>query len=394
MSASASSMSTSTITFINVPPFKNVTFRVCDGIRLTLDVSYIQGNPICKTKTLMLYYHSDEPIIATSSSKLGKMLMKKGLDTQFAVNLLNCLNKIVNGINLYHVYKNEDDSDGLNLQDCISHKYGIAAKKSPKFNEFNDSNDSDDYKNSNDSDNSSENSSISSDSNDSNDSSGDKHKDLTKQRLMISPRTGRYNQTSSDNAKPLEFFKNLLDSSNHVIRSILDTKRDPKCPLILKSLQKLTFVPVWCYVSRSGKIQGANVEHICHLAFILERLVHNSDYPEFNNQAALALLNVSQQSEQTHLSIERLNISAYQHECERHKFYKTAFINEKSEHAKTREKLDKVIEQQAELIDTCSGLKEQNKELKEKNEELVECNHQLSANLSIAVDKLNLVRED
>ena len=46
-------------TISNEPVFINKRFDVCEGVYFTIDIAYIQGHPIAKTKTLQLYYRND-----------------------------------------------------------------------------------------------------------------------------------------------------------------------------------------------------------------------------------------------------------------------------------------------------------------------------------------------
>lgn len=93
----------------------------------------------------------------------------------------------------------------------------------------------------------------------------------------------------------------------------------------------------------------------------------------------MALLNITNESDETALTIEEINESNYKHAVERKRFYKSAYEEEKTAHAKTHEKLDMVIEQNASLIrkndellqankdqtKTINDLHQENKELKE-----------------------------
>ena len=151
-----------------------------------------------------------------------------------------------------------------------------------------------------------------------------------------------------------------------MIKSKLDTVRDKRLPEVIPDLKHLQFIPIWSYVNPT-LAKSKSAVHISHLAFILERLVHNDNYPEFNNAAALALLNAAQESNEVNLSVETIIENSYNHAIERKRFYKKALIDEKDAHAKTQMKLDKVIEQNQTLLKTVVEQTTEIKELREMN---------------------------
>ena len=86
-------------------------------------------------------------------------------------------------------------------------------------------------------------------------------------------------------------------------------------------------------------------------------------------------------SEQTQLTVETLNRKTFEYQAERKRFYKKALADEKSAHAQTQAKLDKVIEQNAELIanskqkdEKIDQLLAENKETKETLDLLINMN--------------------
>lgn len=145
--------------------------------------------------------------------------------------------------------------------------------------------------------------------------------------------------------------------------------RDPRLPEKISNLKDLHYIPIWTYVHPSlAKNQGTTI-HVCHFAFLLERLAHNDNYPEFNNAAALALLNITNESDASGLDIETINENKYNRVVERKRFYKNAYREEKVAHAETQEKLNIVIDQNACLIKEVTSLHTENAQLMKVNQE-------------------------
>ena len=59
-----------------------------------------------------------------SRSPLAKSLISNGLNSQFAVNLINYLNRLINGYNLYDVYINNinEIDKTSDIRDYITHE--------------------------------------------------------------------------------------------------------------------------------------------------------------------------------------------------------------------------------------------------------------------------------
>lgn len=93
------------------PEFKRERFDINKNVYFTIEIAYFDGHPIAKTKTLKLYYHSKNAEEMSTQSALGKSFMMNGMSSQFAVNLVNYLCRLINGHNLYHVYANNDNSN-------------------------------------------------------------------------------------------------------------------------------------------------------------------------------------------------------------------------------------------------------------------------------------------
>ena len=86
--------------------FEEVTFHINKDIKLTAEVAYYRGHPICKTKTVVLEYFG-EIFSSASRSSFSDRLIKDSMQDAYVVELVNYLSRIVNGCNYFEVYKNE-----------------------------------------------------------------------------------------------------------------------------------------------------------------------------------------------------------------------------------------------------------------------------------------------
>lgn len=106
------------------PIFEVKRFTINKDVYFNIEIAYIEGHPIVKTKTLKLYYHSDKPEDMSYGTVISKSLMKYGTRDKFAVNLLNYLCRLINGYNLFHCYaQDEIKSSKEELKEFISHEY-------------------------------------------------------------------------------------------------------------------------------------------------------------------------------------------------------------------------------------------------------------------------------
>ena len=104
--------------------FKQERFNINKDVYFTVEIAYFDGHPIAKTKSLKLYYHRKRAEEMGTQTALGKSFMKDGLNSQFAVNLVNYLCRLINKHDLYHVYaKNVNAADRAEeLPAYISHE--------------------------------------------------------------------------------------------------------------------------------------------------------------------------------------------------------------------------------------------------------------------------------
>ena len=318
--------------FYPEPSFEVKRFTINKDVYFDIEITYIEGHPIVKTKTLKLYYHSDEPEDMSARGSLARKFTMNGTDEVFAVNLLNYLCRLINGFNLFHCYiQDEIKTSKEELKEFIFHEYG----------------------------------------------DGLEEKKLSKEIVT----------RSRDNTKEkkFSFLGGFLNTEGHVIKSKLDTVRDERLPEVVPDLKHLQFIPIWMYVNPT-LAKSKSAVHICHFAFLLERLVHNDNYPEFNNAAALAILNITNESDETALTIEELNENKYKHMVERKAFYKNAYREEKSAHAETQAKLNIVIDQNAQLIRKNDELLQVNKDQANNIERLMNMNETQLDNIDTLMD--------
>ena len=305
--------------FFPEPKFEVKRFTINKDVYFDIEIAYIEGHPIVKTKTLKLYYHSDKPEDMSYGKPLSDSFMKHGRRTQFAVNLLNYLCRFINGFNLFHCYIHDNiKTSKEDLKEFITHE----------------------------------------------------NQDAIEEKKLSTDIQGGTPLNVQE--RKFSFLEGLLmKGRNEVNENPLNNYRDKRTPEVIPNLKELAFIPIWTYVNPTLAKSKSSI-HICHLAFLLERLAHNENYPEFNNSAALALLNITNESDKTALTVEEINESSYKHAVERKRFYKSAYEEEKSAHARTHEKLDKVIEQNANLIRKNDELLKSNEDLHQENKELKE----------------------
>lgn len=297
------------------PIFEVKRFTINKYVYFDIEIAYIEGHPIVKTKTLKLYYHSDKPEDVSYGSIISNSLMMHGCSDKFAVNLINYLCRLINGFNLFHCYVNDEiRASKEELKAFISHEYGEAQEEKK--------------------------------------SNPDIH-----ERTLVNVQERNF-----------PFIEGLLSSSKHIKEKLLNEYHDKRLPEVIPDLKHLRFIPIWMYVNPT-LAKSKSAIHICHFAFLLERLAHNDNYPEFNNAAALALLNITNESDASGLDVETINENKYQHMVERKTFYKNAYREEKIAHAETQEKLDIVIDQNKTLIKTIADqnsiIQDQSNQIKE-----------------------------
>lgn len=202
------------------------------------------------------------------------------------------------------------------------------------------------------------------------------------------------------------YIKGLIVHRQFVKTALMETLSS-NFSCVFKTLETLSYVPIYGYITESG-VLSRNAEPILHLAVVFTVLSHQKRFPEISNQEAIASFNVIMEAEQTQLTMEILNKKTLAYQIERKRAWKQAFVDEKAAHAKTQEKLDKVIEQNAELLlsnrNLASDLNEARNDIdtlinmqKESNEKLrienMKMDH-MSAQLSLMSTRLETQQND
>lgn len=182
--------------FYPEPSFEVKRFTINKDVYFDIEIAYLEGHPIVKTKTLKLYYHSDEPEDMSAGGTLARKFMKNGTDEQFAVHILNYLSRLINGFNLFHCYVHDEiKTSKEELKSYISHEYE----------------DLQDAKNS-------------------------------AQTIVA---RSRHNVQEGN----LSFLEGFVNSQGHIIKSKLVHVRDARCPEVTPDLKHLQFIPIWTYVN-------------------------------------------------------------------------------------------------------------------------------------------------
>ena len=94
--------------------FKEVKFEITSNISLFVSLSYARGHPIVETKKTKINYKGAilEVNFNNDNNKvLTGRLMRKALYSIFSIELVNYLNRLINGDNLYEVYVNNSNKD-------------------------------------------------------------------------------------------------------------------------------------------------------------------------------------------------------------------------------------------------------------------------------------------
>ena len=94
--------------------FKEVKFDITSNISLFVSLAYVQGHPIVETKKTKINYKGAilEVNFNNDNNKvLTGRLMRKALYSIFSIELVNYLNRLINGDNLYEVYVNNSNKN-------------------------------------------------------------------------------------------------------------------------------------------------------------------------------------------------------------------------------------------------------------------------------------------
>ena len=238
--------------------FTNEKFSITEDIFFTVDTTVIRGNKICKLKTLKIFYHGEEFEMKYGST-IYKYIIAKGILSIFSVELINYLNRFINHEDLYDVYSIDGKLEDFDSESSFS-RPGIRNNK----------------------------------------------QELSS--LIIHDKLNEFN---SNHYKP------GLISDSHFVKSELNKLRNSKYPICYHKLEDIDQVPIYCYIHPSLAINQKNTIILCHLGYILEKLANYHRFPEFNTQAVISFLNVTNKSKLYDKTVEEINVHELLSEIER-----------------------------------------------------------------------------
>ena len=96
--------------------FKHENYNIASDIRLEADVAYIHGQPIVKTKTVVLYYRGKTFRASVYGSEFTVSLTQHITHRQYTVELINYLSRVVNHDNLFEIYVNNRNAEKYTLE--------------------------------------------------------------------------------------------------------------------------------------------------------------------------------------------------------------------------------------------------------------------------------------
>ena len=228
--------------------FKSQTFEIASDISLTTDVAYIQGHPIVKTKTVVLNYRQ-HTFKANERTRFTERLIKDVTDPIYVVELMNYLSRLINHDNLFEIYVNNRNTEKYSLEELT-----FANKELEEL--------------------------------------------------------GRPPQL--DKMTKSEYTKGLIDDSNHFVKSQLLKTMNARFTRTFASIESLDYVPVYGYISESGKVDGNwKAEPILHLAIVFNVLAHQEQFSGINNQEAIASFNSIMKAKALDMTAERINKSNF-----------------------------------------------------------------------------------
>ena len=165
-----------------------------------------------------------------------------------------------------------------------------------------------------------------------------------------------------------------ITNNGDIILEELNKHRNEDFPLVVHNFDEIEVAPLFTYVHSSLAINQGSTIHLCHFAFLLERLSHLSAYPEFNNQAVMSLLGNVFEAEESELTVEQLTKDKYEEIVEENNKLKKDLDKEKNDHKETKKLLRDIRKQYANLTN-------QNNQLQETVDELYNMN--LSSGVTI-----------
>ena len=98
--------------------FTNELFKINENIHFTVDTTVIEGNRICKLKTLKINYYG-KLFEMTRGTVIYDYVIKHGIRSISSIELINYLNNNLNHDNLYEIY-NDNQLDNLEIDKSCS----------------------------------------------------------------------------------------------------------------------------------------------------------------------------------------------------------------------------------------------------------------------------------
>ena len=153
-----------------------------------------------------------------------------------------------------------------------------------------------------------------------------------------------------------DLIEGILHDNGHINIEELNKHRNEDFPLVVHNFEEIEVAPLFTYIHPSLAINQGSTIHLCHFAFLLERLSHLSAYPEFNNQAIMSLLGNVFSANESDITVESINKSTYEDIVEENNKLKRDLDKEKNEHKETKKMLRKILKQNNELKETVDEL--------------------------------------
>ena len=99
--------------------FNTETFPITKTSKLTCDICYVDGHPIVKAQSIVLNYNGTEYKAGVCKSFIHNTLIKHLHRPIYVVELINYLNRLINGENMFNIYnegKERTDASPDDLQ--------------------------------------------------------------------------------------------------------------------------------------------------------------------------------------------------------------------------------------------------------------------------------------
>ena len=346
--------------------FINEKFIINKNIYITVDTTVIEGNRICKLKSLKINYKGQ--IYEMECGKnIYKFIIQDGIRSISSIEIINYLNKFLNKDNLYEIYELTDETE---LEESKNDKSCSATRCKPDA-------------------------------------------------VAPAPTSEVCSELKNlilhkNNYNPNRYKPNLIQH-NRFIKTELEKYRNSKYPICYKSFNEIKTIPVYCYVHPSLAINQKETIILCHLGYILEKLASYKSMPEFNTQAMISFLNITNRAKMDGLNVEDLNEYELRYEIKRLQCKNSKLLakidilssqikNLSNQVQSQTEKMDsdsKMIKSQIETIKSQSSLiVEQTQSIQQFQNKLVSCENKLESSLGVMQELItsqiqtsNLIRE-